>query len=139
MNERTVQKLTASFLSLSALLGVLIMVLDKILPNRFLFATGSTAAPISHVDALIGMIIVDVIVAALVLYRPRRGLMIAGIWGILQFIAMAADPILGPYYNMTVSAFASYLFGLPEFDARLIVQIPVIFFGWKGYAQLRKS
>jgi hypothetical protein len=123
----------------SALLGVLIMVLDTILPGRFLFAYGSVAAPVSHVQALIGMIIIDVIVSILVLVRARTGLMIAGIWGALQLLAMAANPILGPSFGMSVSDFASYLFGLPEYDVRLIVQVFIIYFGWKGYLQFKKG
>ena len=134
-----IQRLTIIFLVLSALLGVLIMVLDTILPDRFLFATDSVAAPISHVQALIGMIIIDVLVAILVLIRAKTGLLIAGIWGTLQLLAMAANPILGPSYNMSIADFASYLFGLPEYDARLIVQIFIIYFGWKGYAAFKKT
>jgi hypothetical protein len=126
-------------LGVSALLGVLILVLDKILPNRFLFAYGNVVAPISHVQALIGMIIIDVIVAILVFVRPRTGLIIAGVWGALQLLAMAANPIEGPSFGMSVSAFASYLFGLPEYDARLIVQLFTIYFGWKGYFQFKKA
>jgi hypothetical protein len=135
------------FLALSALFGIAILVEDAVLgsqapPTRFLFLLATVWAPVPHVYALMGFIVVDVVLISLVARQGRGGATAAFGWGILQLLGMALDPLTGPAYfpnlpsNEAIASFATYLFGIWAFDARLVVQIPIAVFGFMARQQV---
>jgi len=118
------ETLLATFLLISILLGIEILVEDALIgpPARLLWAEANRFAPVPHVYALIAFIIVDAILAVFIL--RSNGLWAVRIWSILQVLAMVLDSFTAPFYDgLTPGAFAAYLFGIWAFDLLLVVRI----------------
>lgn len=96
------------------------------------------AAQPTHAYGLVAFVVLDVVFATLILARRKLAFPGALVFGVIQFLAMASDPLTGPQIGMTVEVFAKYLFSNWAFDALLIAQIAVVLMSWRGYVA-RKS
>ncbi len=85
----------------SGLLGIVILVLDKVLRS---------GAP-QHYYALIIFVVVDFLLGALAFPMPKRMLVrVAVLWSALRILIQVGDVYLGPVYQFTYAQFADYLF-----------------------------
>ncbi len=100
-------------------------------PKRFLWADREISAPISHAYALIGFIIIDLILAALVA-TERIGVKAAVVWSVLMAVAMALDPLTASYYKTEPQTFANYLFGITWFDFLLVFRVVTAAASWRA-------
>lgn len=127
---------------ISALLGIEILVEDAVLGpdnGRYLWDYADVAAPVSHAYALSGFVLVDFIVAAVILARHKLGVQVALVWSILQALAMLLNPLTGPQFSSDLPPvdFALYLYGIPGFDALLLVRILTVPIAWMSLKALK--
>jgi hypothetical protein len=85
----------------SGLLGIVILVLDKVLKS---------GAP-QHYYALIVFVVIDFIIGALAFPMPKGMLVrVTVLWSALRILIQVGDVYLGPVYQFTYAQFADYLF-----------------------------
>lgn len=130
---------------LSAILGIVLLVADKVLQS---------GAP-SHYYALIGFVLVDLVVGALVIFKPTAGVgRLAAVWAALRILIQIADISQAPVFQFTYAQFADYLFnplsslstsfgnpvGIPSvpIDLILIIDIVVLFMALRIRKQASK-
>jgi len=130
-------KKIAALLGIVALLGVILLAVDASLKEY---------AP-THEGALIVFIIIDLILAGTVYFKPSK--MIFGIvaaWSILRIILQIGDIALAPSMGFDYAGFANYLFnplnmnqggdnapGVPGvfLDLMILLQIITAYLAWK--------
>lgn len=93
-------KVVFTFLILSAIFGIYILVEDAVIgpPNRVLWADNWIWAPIPHASGLVAMVVIDMVLAGLLVYKPSPFIKLVLLWGIIQVIIMALDPFTGSFY-----------------------------------------
>jgi len=140
------KNLLLSALLLSAILRLIILAFDGLL----WFDNPVTG----HAYALLVFTVVDVVLIGTV--AAGRGVNIVLLWAILQTIALALNPFTAFTINISVTEFASYLFGLTpigstdrfscpflcppfrfSYTALLVVQLALALIAWR-YIRLRK-
>jgi arsenite oxidase small subunit len=87
---------------------------------------------ISHAAGLVIIVLLDLSLGALNLLGSKRVYLASLAAACLGIVLQLGDVTTAPQYNMTVAYFASYLFGLPAFDALLLLQAVVIALGIIG-------
>lgn len=136
-------RMVAGLLAIIALLGVLILMFDRILWET---------AP-AHAYALIVFVIIDFAASALVFAKPSgMTFTLVGVWNAVRIIIQIGDILLGPSLGLTYSQFASYLFnpananppnptGIPgaSIDLIVILEIIVISVALKIRSSVRKA
>ena len=103
-------------LGLSALVGFQILISDN-----WLWST----AP-SHAYGLIGFVIIDIVLAAVVLTKRAFAAIAASIISITQFGAMLADSTNGQPTGVPAAAFRNYLLSDLSYTALLGLQIAIL-------------
>jgi Rieske Fe-S protein len=99
---------------------------------------------LSHAAGLVVIVVVDVVLGVLSLASSRRAYIPSLAAALLAVVLQLGDILTAPQYNMTVTYFASYLFGLVAFDVLLVLQVAVVVLGLFGrpyasYLARRKS
>ena len=131
MNTSSTSKTVGLLLAITGILGVVILVADKILP----------AVPM-HYYALVVFVIVDFVFAGFVLMKPSKmSFMLAAAWSLLRIIIQIADvsQASAPGIGLSYADFASYLFnpvgatppnpmGVPGALIDLIVLLEIVVF-----------
>jgi hypothetical protein len=124
-----------SLLALTAILGIVILAADQVLPS----------VP-AHYYALVVFVIIDFAIAGLVLAKPSKmSFTLAAGWSALRILLQFADVTQGPGLGMTYNEFADYLFdplatntgnpiGVPALliDLIIILEAAVISLAWKA-------
>jgi cytochrome b6-f complex iron-sulfur subunit len=92
---------------------------------------------VSHAVGLIMIVVIDTALGLLSISSPKKGYLPSIAAALLGLVLQLGDIFTAPQYNMSISHFASYLFGLWAFDVLLALQIVVIGLGVAGrpYAQ----
>lgn len=91
----------------------------------------------SHAVGLIMIVVIDAALGLLSISSSKKGYLPSIAAAVLGLVLQLGDVFTGPQYNMSISYFASYLFGLWAFDILLALQVVVIVLGVAGrpYAQ----
>ena len=91
----------------------------------------------SHAVGLVVIVLIDAALGVVNLASVRRAYLPSLAAALLGFLLQLGDILTAPQYGMTVTYFASYLFGLRAFDLLLGLQVAVILAGaaGRGYAQ----
>jgi hypothetical protein len=124
-----------SLLALTAILGIVILAADQVLPS----------VP-AHYSALVAFVIIDFVIAGFVLAKPSKmSFTLAAGWSALRILLQFADVTQGPGLGMTYNEFADYLFdplatntgnpmGVPALliDLMIILEAAVISLAWKA-------
>jgi Rieske Fe-S protein len=84
---------------------------------------------VSHAIGLLVIVILDILLGAMNLLGSKRIYLASLAAAFLGIVLQLGDILTAPQYNMTITYFASYLFGLPAFDILLSLQVAVIVFG----------
>jgi thiosulfate dehydrogenase (quinone) large subunit len=92
---------------------------------------------VSHAVGLVLIVILDVLLGVMNLMGSKRVYLASLAAAVLGIFLQLGDIATAPQYNMTVTYFASYLFGLVAFDALLILQGAVIAIGILGRANVQ--
>jgi hypothetical protein len=88
--------------ALTGILGVILLIADKILWESL---SGS------HAYVLILFVLVDFVVAGFVLLKAgKTALNVAGLWSILRIVAQLGNVLSAPQMGLTYAQFADYLF-----------------------------
>lgn len=123
--------MAGALLGLTGLLGLSILILDRIL-----WSLAST-----HAYGLILFVVIDFAVAGLLLVRPSStAFTLAAAWGALRIVIQAGDVFVAPTFGMNYAEFAGYLFnpmamnspnppGVPGAMIDLILLLEVIVIG----------
>jgi hypothetical protein len=125
----------SSLLALTAILGIIILGADQVLP----------LVP-AHYYALVVFVIIDFAMAGLVFVKPSRmAFTLAASWSVLRILVQFADVTQGPGVGMTYNEFADYLFdplatdtgnpmGVPAalIDLIIILEAIVVSLAWKA-------
>lgn len=124
---RMLQTVTGVLLLLSSVTGVYLLATDK---SLWLLA-------VSHAVGLVMIVLVDLVLGLYSLSSAKTVYLPSIAAALLGFSLQFGDIFTAPQYNMTISYFASYLFGLWAFDLLLGLQVGVILVGVAGrpYAQ----
>src|SRR5579862_2240164 len=101
---------------LSAFFGVYLLGTDK---SLWLEA-------VSHAYGLVAISVIDIALGIGNLLSSRRIVIPSLGWAVLTFVLQVGDIETASQYHLSVSAFASYLFGLWAFDGILLVQLAII-------------
>ena len=140
MKKSSASKTVGALLALTGILGIVILVADKILPM----------VPM-HYYALVAFVVVDFVVAAIVLVKPSMmSFTVAAAWSLLRILIQIADVSQAPApgIQMSYGDFASYLFnpigatppnptGVPGALIDLIIILEIVAF-WLAW-DVRKS
>ncbi len=113
---KIVQEILSLVLGLSALVGFQILVSDKWLWS---------AAP-SHAYGLIGFVLIDIVLAAVVLTRKALASVGASLVSIIQAGAMIADSTSGHPIGVPATAFQAYLQSDLSYVSLLGIQIAIL-------------
>jgi Rieske Fe-S protein len=113
------QFLGGIFLLLSAVFGIYLLATDN---SLWILA-------VSHAYGLVAIVGIDLIFGILSLIMVRRVFLWSIAGALLGVLLQIGDIVTAPQYGMTIQYFASYLFGLWAFDALLVTQVLVVFFG----------
>ena len=119
---RRTQLLVGSFFVLSAAAGVYLL-----LPDGSLWRLA-----VSHAYGLIAMCAVSLLMGGVCFLGVRRLYTLAPMWAAGVIVLQLGDLVTAPAYNMSISYFASYLFGLPAYDLLLVSQFLVIVLYLRG-------
>jgi arsenite oxidase small subunit len=92
---------------------------------------------VSHAIGLVIIVVLDVLLGVLNLTGSKRVYLASLAAAFLGIVLQLGDIATAPQYNMTVTYFASYLFGLVAFDALLLLQVAVIVLGILGRANVQ--
>lgn len=88
----------------SILVGVVILAFDGLLwfdnPKTY------------HATALIGFMLIQLVIAGLLFFKPHTGSRLAFYWSILYLAILLLNPLTGPAIGISVEDFARYLFGI---------------------------
>ena len=110
------------FLFFSSGVGVYLLATDR---SLWLLA-------VSHAVGLIMIVAIDIILGMLDVFSSRNAYVPSIAAALLGFILQLGDIVTAPQYNMTISYFAGYLFGLWAFDLILALQLVVVIIGVAG-------
>lgn len=136
MQTSSASKTVGALVALTALLGIVILAADKILP----------LVPV-HYYALIAFVIVDFVVAGVVIMKPSKmSFTLAAGWSLLRILIQIADIFQASAVGMPSYAdFASYLFnpigatppnpmGVPGalIDLIILLEIIAFWFAWSA-------
>jgi arsenite oxidase small subunit len=113
---------TGVLLLLASAIGVFLLATDK---SLWLLA-------LSHAVGLIMIVLVDLALGIFSLSSAKTAYLPSIAAALLGFALQLGDIFTAPQYNMTISYFASYLFGLWAFDLLLGLQVGVILVGVVG-------
>lgn len=116
------QAVTGVLLLLSSATGIYLLATDK---SLWLLA-------VSHAVGLIMIVIVDVVLGLYDLSSAKTAYLPSIAAAFLGFFLQLGDVFTAPQFNMTISHFASYLFGLWTFDLLLVLQAGVVLVGVAG-------
>jgi arsenite oxidase small subunit len=119
---RRLQKYIGYAMLLSAAAGVYLLATDG---SLWILA-------VSHAVGLVVIVILDVLLGAMNLMGSKRVYLASLAAALLGIVLQLGDIATAPQYNMTITYFASYLFGLPAFDILLSLQVAVIVLGILG-------
>ncbi len=92
---------------------------------------------VSHAVGLVIIVLLDVSLGVMNLLGSKRVYLASLAAAFLGIALQLGDITTAPQYNMTVSYFASYLFGLVAFDVLLVLQAAVIILGVLGRANVQ--
>lgn len=116
-----------------------ILLLLSAATGTYLLATDGSLwiLAISHAVGLIIIVLLDLALGTLSLFGVKRTYVASLAAAILGIALQLGDIPTAQQYNMTISYFASYLFGLVAFDLLLALQAATIIVGLlgRGYAQ----
>jgi Rieske Fe-S protein len=118
---------TGVFLILSAAFGIYLLATDQ---SLWILA-------VSHAYGLVAIVGIDLLFGFLSLLMVRRVFLWSVAGALLGVLLQIGDIATAPQYGMTIQYFASYLFSLWAFDALLVAQILVIFFGLFSRVHIR--
>jgi Rieske Fe-S protein len=110
---------TGMFLVVSAVFGIYLLATDN---SLWILA-------VSHAYGLVAIVGIDLLFGILSLFMVRRVFLLSVAGALLGVLLQIGDIATAPQYGMTIAYFASYLFSLWAFDALLVAQLLVIFFG----------
>jgi Rieske Fe-S protein len=119
---RRLQAVTGVLLLLSSAIGVFLLATDR---SLWLLA-------VSHAVGLIMIVLVDFVLGIFSLSSAKTAYLPSIAAALLGFTLQLGDIFTAPQYNMTISYFASYLFGVWAFDLLLGLQVGVILVGVVG-------
>ncbi len=119
---RRLQALMGLFLFFSAGVGAYLVATDR---SLWLLA-------VSHAVGLIMIVAIDIVLGILSVFSSKNAYVPSIAAAVLGFILQVGDIFTASQYNMTMSYFASYLFGLWAFDLLLALQLVVVFIGVAG-------
>ncbi len=99
---------------------------------------------LSHAVGFVLIVALDAVLGVLSLWSSRKVYLPSIAAAVLAVVLQLGDIFTAPQYNMTISYFASYLFGIWAFDLLLALQAAVILTGLLGhryaaYLSRRKS
>jgi Rieske Fe-S protein len=122
----------ASFRRLQTIIGVSFLLSS--FSGAYLLATDGSLwhLAISHAYGLIAVVSIDGVLGLLNLLSKRSVYVPSLAAGVLGFLLQLGDIATAPQYHMTVTYFASYLFGLWAFDLLLALQLTVLIAGVIG-------
>jgi Rieske Fe-S protein len=117
------------FIALQNLIGVLLLI--SAAAGTYLLATDNSLwlLAVSHAIGLVMIVAIDAILGLYSLAFPRSAYLPAIAAATLGFVLQLGDILTAPQYNMTVSYFAGYLFGLWAFDLLLALQLAIVAVG----------
>jgi Rieske Fe-S protein len=92
---------------------------------------------VSHAIGLVIIVVLDVSLGVLNLLGSKRVYLASLAAACLGIILQVGDITTAPQYNMTITYFASYLFGLGAFDILLVLQGCIIVLGILGRANVQ--
>jgi cytochrome b6-f complex iron-sulfur subunit len=121
------QFLGGIFLLLSAVFGIYLLATDN---SLWILA-------VSHAYGLVAIVGIDLIFGILSLVMVRRVFLWSVAGALLGVLLQVGDIVTAPQYGMSIQYFASYLFGLWAFDALLVAQVLVVFFGFFSRVHIR--
>jgi arsenite oxidase small subunit len=113
------QNLIGGLLLLSAGVGTYLLATDA---SLWLLA-------VSHAIGLVMIVVIDAVLGLYSLAFPRSAYLPAIAAATLGFVLQLGDIFTAPQYNMTISYFAGYLFGLWAFDLLLGLQVAIVLVG----------
>lgn len=113
------QFISGIFLILSAVFGVYLLGTDQ---SLWILA-------VSHAYGLVAIVAIDLLFGMLCVVMVGRVFLWSVAGAFLGVLLQVGDIVTAPQYGMTVQYFAGYLFGLWAFDALLVAQVLVVFFG----------
>ena len=94
----------------------------------------------SHAYGLIGFVVLDLLVAALTLARPRLGSLSAMAWALVKFFIMLGDILTARSVGFEDYAqFMNYLFSLWNFDTLLILQLLVALVAYGAFRTTKQT
>ncbi len=125
---------------LDRLQGIIgLMLLASASAGAYLLATDRSLwlLAVSHAAGLLLIVAMDLVIGVLSLASWRKAYLPSIASAVLAVVLQLGDIATAPQYNMNVSYFADYLFGLWAFDVLLALQLSVILLGVAGrrYAQ----
>ncbi len=92
---------------------------------------------VSHAVGLVIIVVLDVVLGIMNVMGSKRVYIASLAAAVLGIVLQVGDITTAPQYNMTITYFASYLFGLVAFDALLVLQGLVILLGIVGRANVQ--
>ena len=87
---------------------------------------------LSHAVGLIVIVAIDTVLGLLSISSSKKVYLPSIAAAVLGLVLQLGDVFTAPQYNMTISYFAAYLFGLWSFDILLALQVGVIALGVVG-------
>ena len=124
---RKLQRYIGYVMLLSAAAGVYLLATDG---SLWILA-------VSHAVGLVIIVVLDVLLGLMNLMGSKRVYLASLAAAVLGIVLQLGDITTAPQYNMSVSYFASYLFGLAAFDTLLLLQGAVIVMGILGRANVQ--
>ena len=118
---------TGAMLLLSSATGIYLLATD---PSLRLLA-------LSHAVGLVIIVVIDFVLGLYSLSSSKSVYLPSIAAGVLGFALQSGDIFTAPQYNMTMSYFARYLFGLGAFDLLLALQAGVVVAGVLGRPHAR--
>jgi Rieske Fe-S protein len=118
--------------NLQSVIGLLL--LASAATGFYLLATDNSLwrLALSHAYGLIAIVLVDIVLGLMNLSSVRGAYLASLAAAVLAIVLQLGDIATAPQYNMTVSYFAGYLFGLGAFDLLLAFQGAVLVLGIVG-------
>jgi cytochrome b6-f complex iron-sulfur subunit len=124
---RKMQRYIGYALLLSAAAGIYLLATDG---SLWILA-------VSHAVGLVIIVLLDVSLGVMNLLGSKRVYLASLAAAFLGIALQLGDITTAPQYNMSITYFASYLFGLVAFDALLLLQVAVIMLGILGRANVQ--